>query len=226
MSRNVGSKKIRSPEREVSPRKDRQNDKNTRYHTPRIMMSSANKHMHPRSSPKTKSIQTISLKWKDDLRSECMERAKAARRDRLRRQRSGESSINGDSRISTNDFDGERRAKRDREELFSKFEDYKTGEQYDEYFTEDDPIQTAKALVEQEMQKSMMGLGHCHQFAPLNGEENACKRKIRAGGDVSIDVTMDYSDIVSNFNDECKMTHEEYLELVNAVTEELEREGK
>ena len=186
------------------------------------MNSANNKHGQPRSSPKTKSIQINSLKWKDDLRIECMERAKAARRDRLRRQRFGES-IN--SRINTNDFDGERRAKRDREEQFSEFEDCKIGEQHDEFVTEDDPIQTAKALVEQEMQKAMMGLRHCHQFAPLNGEENSCKRKMKNGEDISVDVTMDHSVGDSNFDDQCIMSHEEYMELVNAVTEELEREG-
>ena len=156
------------------------------------------------------------------MRIECMERAKAARRDRQRRQRFGES-IN--SRINTNDFDGERRAKRDREEQFSEFEDCKIGEQHDEFVTEDDPIQTAKALVEQEMQKAMMGLRHCHQFAPLNGEENSCKRKMKNGEDISVDVTMDHSVGDSNFDDQCIMSHEEYMELVNAVTEELEREG-
>ena len=89
----------------------------------------------------------------------------------------------------------------------------------------------ARALVEQELQKSIMGLKHCHQIRPLHEEESASKRRMgrnRMDGDEIAEMDMNWGggmDIGFDHGEECKMSEEEYLELIRAVTEELEQEG-
>ena len=181
----------------------------------------------PRTSPKTTSFRNNSQQWKEDLRKECVERAKSARRERLRRQRAN-SNAEGNIHINYSGLNGARGMKRDREEHVSELNNHDNNDKNHSdsmindllYHGEDDSMQTARELVEQELQKSMMGLRHCHQLYPLNDTENASKRTMRFGADEMMDVYhLDADD------EECKMSQEEYLELVNAVTEELEREG-
>lgn len=186
----------------------------------------------PRCSPKVKSTYDNSQKWKDSLRRDCIERAKSARRERLRRQRS-----NGASAVQYSDatqmkgaaVEDSQRMKRDREDHDSTFDYCEQPLDY-EFAThpENDAIREAKALVEQQLQQSMMGLRHCQQILPLDGTENVSKRMMRgsAPGDVTVDCPDLDLDPFSSCDEECKMSEEEYLELINAVTEELEREGE
>lgn len=180
-----------------------------------------------RAGPKTTSIRSNSQQWKDNLRKECVERAKSARRERLRKQRANnkaDGNIHGDN----SGLNGGRGMKRDRQEHASELHHYDNNDENRSNsmvndvtysYEKDDPMQTARELVEQELQKSMLGLRHCHQFCPLDGE-NASKRTTRAGAE---EIT-DMNDIDGD-DEEWKMSHEEYLELIDAVTEELEREG-
>jgi hypothetical protein len=206
------------------------------------MSSNNSQPQPPRTSPKIKSTRANSQQWKDNLRRECLERAKSARRQRMMRQRSGDTCNSsschaGQNNVGYNlDFGSTQGMKRVRGECGLEADrcyDEATGQQitfmsnYPSHPEEVDSMQIeAKALVEQELQRSMMGLRHCHQILPLDDLENASKRKLRGGDGFIVDSTMDCClDQQLDAEDECKMSEEEYLELINAVTEELEREG-
>lgn len=203
-------------------------------------MSSNSPHQqHPsRIAPKLKSFRENSQQWKENLRRDCIERAKLARRERLRTQRSGGAPFGAGGHCNdltqlnqiSSSIKRDKRWKRDREERDCLFE-YKqwVDRQFasnDLSFPEDDAIGEAKALVEQQLQKSIVGLRYCQQVLPLDYVENASKRRMRGGE--AADTTVDYFNENLDglcLDEECKMTEAEYLDLVNAVTEELDRSG-
>ncbi|KAL3786859.1 hypothetical protein HJC23_013780 [Cyclotella cryptica] len=213
-------------------------------------MSHINVHQqqHQRASPKAKSTQINSQRWKEDLRQECLERAKMARRDRFMGRRSSGGSTchdaaNDNSHSMTEDCDQYQGMKRLREgDHWNTSDDYHEMGEHGEHMwlsdcrgssvcndstcaAKENPLHSAaKALIEQELQKSMMGLRHCQQILPLHDEGNASKRKTGIGCR-NATAGLNVNDLFHD-DDECKMSREEYAELVNAVTEELERENE
>jgi hypothetical protein len=186
-------------------------------------MSSNIPQQQQRSNPKAQSLQNNSQQWKDNLRRDCIERAKSARRERLRRQRSS-----GAATDAIADGGGDsNRLKRGFIYPNSEFDtDHEHPIDHNETCNlpnEDSAMQEARALVEQQLHESMIGLRHCQHILPADGVENPSKRKMK--GVVATDMNVDVSCAQFGFDeDECKMSEEEYSELVNAVTEELERE--
>jgi hypothetical protein len=202
----------------------------------------------PRTSPKTKSTQTNSQRWKENLRKECLERAKMARRERFMGHRSNGGSTchhapSESARTTAEDWHRYQGMKRPREGDHSNAANYcdEMGEHGGHMWLSDCKLANifndstcaekenpshfeAKALVEQELQKSMMGLRHCYQILPLHDEGNASKRMVGiAGWNSTAELN---ADDFFHEGDECKISREEYDDLVNAVTDELERERK
>jgi hypothetical protein len=193
-------------------------------------MSDINVPQQQRGNLKAQSLQKNSQQWKDSLRRDCIERAKSARRERLMRHRSSGAAANvmAGSGVAPS-VNSSESLKREYNHPNSEF-----GRYYEQPFDrcetkhsshpEDNSMIEARALVEQQLQKCMMGLRHCQQILPVDGFENASKKKSK--GVEAAEMNVDFSDAQLDFDeDECKMSEEEYLELINAVTEELEREG-
>lgn len=202
-----------------------------------------------------------SAQWKESLRKSCLERAKHARMERLRKSRlinvsfdnsaasSNAASLNllppeegcninnnrlkrgrddevedidwcginnynqvevinngranvtedcnlgVDSPLISSPIDGQTRTS------FSQLqEDSNMREGDDDEMKEENIVDTAKALVEQELQRALSGVQHCRALLT---------RSTRARDD-----DIDYS-----------ISHEEFLELLNDVTEEMQRDG-
>lgn len=195
-------------------------------------MSDNNPPQQQRGNLKAQSLQKNSQQWKDSLRRDCIQRAKSARRERLMRHRSSGAAANdvmAGSAVAPS-VNSNESLKREYNHPNSEFDRYyeQPLDHCKTYHTShpgDSSMIEARALVEQQLQKSMMGLRHCQQILPVDGFENASKKKSK--GVAVAEMSIDFSDAQQlDFDeDECKMSEEEYLELINAVTEELEREG-
>ncbi|KAL7527639.1 hypothetical protein ACHAWF_002258 [Thalassiosira exigua] len=210
-----------------------------------------------RGDVKSKSHLQTKAQWKEKLRRGCVERAKVARRERLQKSRlnnhgSGEGYLNGPTRDCAGDIsatsdkvDGHGKTmsvKRGRDESHPDWKlsggvvvdrtptpvdswDRVCRESGD---SEENAVNAARALVEQELQRAMIGMQHCHQVRPLDGG-TPWKKTQRQEQEFERDFdAMDSCLMEQRSNpaaDEYKISEEEFAELLNAVTEELEREG-
>lgn len=206
--------------------------------------------------------------WKESLRSGCLERAKLARRERLRKSRRSDSDNNcngvdlndptssGETSNHTNGSGSSGQAKRGREDdhrngwcevgemQHGSIVDHTPGDRSDGAMknnpemlhrlesgdSEENVVDTARALVEQELRRAMAGVQHCHQVCPMDGGLPT-KKPYHGGFARELD-TMD-SDLIEPSReerdcakDEYIISHEEFVELLNEVTEELEKEGE
>jgi hypothetical protein len=184
-------------------------------------------HQQQHISPKTKSIRANSQQWKDNLRNQCLKRAKDARRDLLLKRR--------------------RERGRDRHEMLQ--ESHNTGsigyeiqreviDAYNQEMTLDHPDDedsmhlVAKSLVEKEIQRSMLDLDHFHlQSRHLNDDSldiDNSETKLVSCSEDTLESKQEYVELLSREGDEketYKMTQVDYIELLHDVTQELERVG-
>ena len=219
-----------------------------------------------RGNIKSKSIHSqTQSQWKEKLRRGCLERAKIARRERLRKSRSsmrngdngGGSGLLGSDSIHTcssivSPLGGSvksRPSKRGREESQSDWSemvnaeaivDHTPADDFDRQAerqamllndnqkngwescnSEENVVDTARALVEQELQRALTGLQHCHQVHPFDGSVPTKK----SHGD-RMDSSLTEVEEVKQTEDEYKITQEEFAALLDDVTEELQREGE
>lgn len=234
--------------------------------------------LHPstsRGNVKAASRSHAQARWKEQLRRGCLERAKAARRERLRKSRQGNEgdSLNGGaggggggggvssftcSSASTNrnGNGAARSAKRDRDDNlpdwnntngdgnerivdhtpFDRFRAGSDGEynpksliRMESGDSEENVVDTARALVEQELQRAMVGMHHLQQLNPLDGsapmKKTPCGEREMDLVDGGLMDTQECRD-ASPTDHEYRISHEEFEELLNDVTEELEKEGE
>jgi hypothetical protein len=92
--------------------------------------------------------------------------------------------------------------------------------------SEDNAVDTARALVELEMQCALSGIQHHQQTCPLDGGAPWKKSHdgwvhLREANNVEAIGDTDNGNI-----EKYRMSHEEFVELLNDVTEELQREGE
>jgi hypothetical protein len=240
-----------------------------------------------RISPKCKSLSQAKHKWKENLRKECLERAKSARRDKLRRKRSscdGDEDDSGNTaanatvryefgtsaRVNTtgiDQFQGMKRGRDDRDnsEWHNESEIDQTAHSNHHVFGEhgehnwlkrcdastgynnsnnnyiafshgeNHAIHAAKELVEQELQKALMGMRHCRQTHPLGGDVPSKKthwnRRVEEAAAMAFETDgMDEKELDGNedpgMGGDYELSHEEFLDLLHEVTEELQLEGK
>ncbi|KAL3808959.1 hypothetical protein ACHAXA_004785 [Cyclostephanos tholiformis] len=91
---------------------------------------------------------------------------------------------------------------------------------------EHNAVDTARALVELELQCALSGMQHHRQISPLDG--GAPWKKTNGGG-VSLREANGFQaidDMVNGDTEKYTMSHEEFLELLNDVTEELQRDDE
>ena len=212
--------------------------------------------------------------WKEIIRRGCLERAKIARMQRLRRSRlhdpdnfkgTGLGGYCRDDYPGTNNIHSDisvviEPSKRGRDESDADWNisdcdeevivDHTgdpginshaalSGENYDRFdrdlqrlvsgTSEKNAVDTAKTLVELELQRALTGMQHHHQVCPLDG--GAPWKKTHGGGIILKEMNefqaiaeADYVD--DEYKEEYKMSHEEFVELLNDVTEELQRDGE
>ena len=250
------------------------------HRSPHTAVASMNGTGPRRGNIKTNSRAQTQAQWKDKVRQGCIERAKLARRQRLRKSRSmppiTSSSIGADdgreggrdegdgvglsdaavgdcNNSSFNDSSGStnndtiRLTKRNREDF--RHHHHHASEEWggmnesivdhtpnnrthsDNYTmgnesrdSEENVVDTARVLVEQELQRALMGVQHAHQVCPLDGEGGPWKKQSS-----SAIPDHDMSEVLAGnegTNEEYKISHEEFVELLNDVTEELQREGE
>ena len=186
-------------------------------------------HATPRENPKLTSSQSSSRQWKENLRRDCLERAKTARRQRLLKRRSEGSFVDASDHSWGSTASGRKRAKREGENFEKSYgvdDDHHTATMSKNlsYSADEDSLQrAAKALVEREFQRTIMRLRHSHQSLELSQKDYMMKGSYLT--DKAGDINMNDIDADFRVEEECKMSDEEYLELLNTVTEELEREG-
>ncbi|KAL9180407.1 hypothetical protein ACHAXT_008377 [Thalassiosira profunda] len=197
----------------------------------------------PRGNVKTNSHLQTKAQWKEELRRGCLERAKAARRKKLRRARqhncSGEGGgLAGSADSNANNGNGSSRLlKRGRDDNTSEWNDDEINAKIVDLNGDNDAslppeltrlesgdsetnvVDAARALVEQELQRAMTGMHHYQQVCPLDGGAPAKRERGAA---------MEYEEIEEPrpTEEEYRISHEEFAELLNDVTEELQREGE
>jgi hypothetical protein len=103
------------------------------------------------------------------------------------------------------------------------------GPNYDQFDSEGNAVDTAKTLVELELQRALTGMQHHHLVCPLDG--GTPWKKTHGGGIISKEINefqaIEATDNTDNeYKEEYKMSHEEFLELLSDVTEELLRDGE
>jgi hypothetical protein len=196
--------------------------------------------------PKTKSIRATSQKWKANLRNECLKRAKSARRHLLIKRRRGcEAIINPNEHImgtptNTNSSLGCKEVKC---EVIDSYNDFGQHEKqiwpnkmkYYHPEERDNSLHlTAKQMVEQEIQRSMIELDSCHlqsvrqnNAASNVNEEYSNAMFISWSDDDS--KHQEYGELLrrneATGEEEFKMSEVDFAELLNDVAEELQREG-
>ena len=202
-----------------------------------------------RQNVKTKSHSQTKAQWKETIRRGCLERAKIARRERLlksRRQRCSDNTDIGDCSSNYKISDYVPSSKRDRDESISEWSgselnnevmvDHTPGDYQSKILPRmesgdsvENVVNTARVLVEQELHRALSGIHHCHQVCPLDG--SVPSKKVHGGGSGVVSRKLDsmeseeLNDLQSN-DEEYKMSQEEFAELLNDVTEELQREGE
>ncbi len=238
-----------------------------------------------RRDVKSTSRAQTQAQWKEKIRTGCLERAKLARRERLRKSRmnnansdvsnslvfgvngsdsNGNGGTSSDTTIPMAGNGRIRQAKRGRDEFYTDFNtdemkmgggrmvDHTPGDDSGIYYqkgglddialqrlesgdSEENVVDTARALVEQELQRAMMGIQHCHQVRPLDGGVPWKKTHGSVGGKPLHELERMDSDFVElkggdqemkHVEDDYKISQEEFQELLNDVTEELQREGE
>ena len=87
---------------------------------------------------------------------------------------------------------------------------------------EEDVVDAARSLVEQELQRALTGLQRCQRVCPLD-EEQVVRDMTLVDGDLS-----DFrgGEEGKKPDGDYEMSRDEFADLLNAVTEELEREGE
>mmetsp|Transcript_25038 Transcript_25038/g.52387 ORF Transcript_25038/g.52387 Transcript_25038/m.52387 type:complete len:416 (+) Transcript_25038:123-1370(+) len=235
-----------------------------------------------RDNIKSKSHLETKAQWKDTLRRGCLERAKNARRERLRTSRRhldgpNNSGTNGRSwgdgivsdgsgslecitgsgnvdmikrgrenshpdEWSNNEFDYNVGVNGDRHTHVDNNDEYGHGVQRSSnrgecMDREENIIDAARTLVEQELQRALTGVQHCHQVCPVDGGI-PWKKMHHAGeeggaGDVrdvdfmegeELAVLREREEAKHTMEGEYKISQEEFSDLLNDVTEELQRE--
>lgn len=201
-----------------------------------------------RQNIKSKSHSQTKSQWKETIRRVCLERAKIARRERLRKSRGQRCSDNTDIGDCNNyNISDVPSSKRDRDE--SIISEWGGSELNNEVMVDHTPgdyqskilprmesgdsvenvVNTARVLVEQELQRALSGIHRCHQVCPLDG--SVPSKKVHGGGSGVVSRELDsmesdeLNDLQSN-DEEYKMSQEEFAELLNDVTEELQKEGQ
>lgn len=87
--------------------------------------------------------------------------------------------------------------------------------------SEDNVISTARALVEQELQRAINGMNHARQIRPRDGS-TPCKRMVVRGESSSFDCEMNSEGPPSAY----QISQEEFAQLLSEVTEELQKEDE
>jgi len=166
---------------------------------------------HDRISPKTKSIQTNSQLWKDNLRNECMKRAKMTRRELLLNRRRECITMESETEVYT---------KVNREVMDA----YNDNDEHNMCLHESKLEQVAKTLVKKELQRSIIELDR--------NMSEVDKRLVSWSEETDEKESRGQPYHVFSWGDEAKEEEEykipdvDYFELLNAVTEELQREGE
>eukprot|EP00578_Thalassiosira_sp_NH16_P021481 CAMPEP_0181103968 /NCGR_PEP_ID=MMETSP1071-20121207/15166_1 /TAXON_ID=35127 /ORGANISM="Thalassiosira sp., Strain NH16" /LENGTH=413 /DNA_ID=CAMNT_0023187113 /DNA_START=98 /DNA_END=1339 /DNA_ORIENTATION=- len=231
----------------------------------------------PRSNIKSKSRSQAQAQWKEHLRKGCLERAKLARRDRLRTSRLHSEDNDHEPRLVGNSSDASSVAsqmifgngnivssKRGRDESHAEWNPSHISDEanvdhtpwcnpalqtsnnscaehereldHDGQHGESGDIEAnvdvmARSLVEQELQRALTGVQHCHQVCPLDGEI-PCKRTNAGVAARDLDIMDSESnelrggDESRQIKDEYIISQQEFAELLNDVTEELQREDE
>ena len=201
-----------------------------------------------RQNIKSKSHSQTKAQWKETIRRGCLERAKIARRERLRKSRGQRRSDSTDIGDCSSNYKISHlpSSKRDRDESISEWSgselnnevmvDHTPGDYQSKRLSHmesgdsvENVVNTARVLVEQELQRALSGMHHCHQVCPLDG--SVPSKKVHCAGSEVVSRELDsmeseeLSDLQSNA-EEYKISQEEFAELLNDVTEELQREGE
>lgn len=236
---------------------------------------------HPSSAMRRGNIKSVphlqtKVQWKEIIRKGCLERAKIARRQRLRRSRlhdsdhdegiglvgycrydaPGASNIHSDTNVKI----GSSKRGRDESNVDWNIGDYDdevivdhseggdsciashavlSGENNDRFdhhlqrlvsgTSEENAVDTARALVELELQRALTGMQHHHQVCPFDG---GVPWKKTHGGEISLREMNECQAIEEaefmddKYKEEYTMSRKEFMELLNDVTEELQRDGE
>ena len=211
-----------------------------------------------RDNIKSKSHSQTKAQWKETIRKGCLERAKLARRERLRRSRTRNnnsdidisSSNNGglegvpthqssvSSGRSGNSYNKQYKRGRDEWDISEVNNDLmvdhtptenRSYPRLESGDSTDCVVNTARLLVEQELQRVMNGIQHCHQICPLDGsiptkKKNYANQKSldSMNSELSNETKLDEHD----HEHEYKMSKEEFDQLLNDVQTELQRENE
>jgi len=98
--------------------------------------------------------------------------------------------------------------------------------------SDENVVDTARNLVEQELQRALTGLQHCNQVCPVDGgipwkKTNGGERGFRELDSMDSDLNeLQGREETTQMEDEYKISQEEFANLLNDVTEELEREDE
>lgn len=246
-----------------------------------------------RDNIKSKSHSQTKAQWKDTLRRGCLERAKNARRERLRTSRRGLDGTNnsdnngrswGDGIVSdgsgslecittssvacgrdnngnvdmikrgrenshpdewnNNEFDDNDVVNVDHHTHVDNDNEFGHGVQQtsnhgESMDSEENIVDAARSLVEQELQRALTGVQHWHQVCPVDG--GIPRKKMHhtgeegEAGDVRDVEFMEGEELAElhereeakhNMDGEYKISQEEFADLLNDVTEELQREDE
>ena len=195
---------------------------------------------HSHINPKTQSARANLHLWRDSLRKECMKRAKTARRELLLHKRRG-CSVNGDCLISFPEnrayikLHHECEVKR---EVIDSYNDRQECYEWPDEINSDHPTERdnavklfARSLVEREIQKSMIGLDHCHlQYGSSSIDNimdttNSEAKLISWSEDTQEIESQKHLDSLRKQEGKEAISGHDFMSLLNDVTEELQKEG-
>jgi len=198
--------------------------------------------MSERTPPSSRiNIKSLSLsqtkqQWKENIRKGCLERAKIARRERLRKSRSNETSDTNDEQDLQNVIKPTS-SKRYRDEEYNDTEldinnlmvdhipHHEVLPRMESCDSSETVVNTARVLVEEELRNAINGIQHCHQVCPLDGSAPVKRLYGSSEKREPLD-SMDSEELNELQDGEYKISKEEFEELLNDVTEELQKEDE
>lgn len=198
--------------------------------------------MSERTPPSSRiNIKSLSLsqtkqQWKENIRKGCLERAKIARRERLRKSRSNETSdTNGELDLQNVSRPTSSKRCRDVEYndtdvdindlMVDHIPHHEVLPHMESCDSSETVVNTARVLVEEELRNAINGIHHCHAVCPLDGS-TPVKRLYGSSEKREPLDSMDSEELNELQDGEYKISKEEFEELLNDVQEELQREDE